>query len=205
MKSDERPADRRHSTMRVSRRELLRLAALAGAGVGLAGAFDPFPAHAAGTRGGVWRMAIPGNPTAYPITIPGKLVDILVDKTLFSTLVKYELRGGAILVVPDLAESWTANASLTEYTFKLRQDVEWQKGYGEVRASDVKFSYERIAGLTKPKINSPYSGDWSALDRVQVTGPYDGTSILKQPFAPLMHSTLPAPRCRRHSARTIPR
>ena len=34
-------------------------------------------------------------------------------------------------------------------------------GYGELTAEDVKFSYERIAGLTTPKLDSPYEGDWS--------------------------------------------
>ncbi len=58
-------------------------------------------------------------------------------------------------------------------------------------ASDVKFSYERIAGLNKPKLNSPYAGDWQALETVRVEGPYEGTIILKEPFAPLLHSTLP--------------
>ena len=65
-------------------------------------------------------------------------------------------------------------------------------GYGEVTAEDVKYSYERIAGLTKPNIHSPYSGDWSTLKEVKVTGKYTGTIILKERFSPLLHSTLPA-------------
>ena len=78
-----------------------------------------------------------------------------------------------------------------QYHFKLKQGIEWQKGYGEVRASDVKFSFERIAGLTKPNLNSPYSrGLAGARDRAG-EGPYEGTIILKEPFGPLMHSTLP--------------
>ena len=32
----------------------------------------------------------------------------------------------------------------------------FHKGYGEVTAEDVKFSFERVAGLTKPNIESPY-------------------------------------------------
>ena len=90
-----------------------------------------------------------------------------------------------------LAESFEPSADGLQYHFKLKPGIEWQKGYGEVQASDVKFSFERIAGLTKPKINSPYSGDWSALETVKVAGKYEGTIILKSPFAPLMHSTLP--------------
>jgi len=116
--------------------------------------------------------------------------DAIVFNCIYEGLVTF--RPGTWQVVNQLAESFEASADGLQFHFKLKQGIEWQKGYGEVRASDVKFSYERIAGLTKPNLNSPYSGDWSALETVQVTGPYEGTIILKQPFAPLMHSTLPA-------------
>lgn len=181
MKASDRSEDRRHTAMCVSRRKLLRLAALAGVGGGLAGAFDPFPAAAAAARGGVWRMAIPGNPTAYPITIPGKLIDILVDKTLFSTLVKYELRGGAIQVVPDLAESWSANAALTEFTFRLRKGAKWHDGR-PVTADDVKFS---IDAQLNPKVNAGMAGVVSAISQVTAADPATVRMTLKAPYASL--------------------
>ena len=56
----------------------------------------------------------------------------------------------------------------------------------------MKYSYERIAGITKPDIKAVYQGDWSTLQQVKVTGKYTGTIILKEKFAPLMHSTLPS-------------
>jgi peptide/nickel transport system substrate-binding protein len=181
MKVIDRSKHRRHTVTRVSRRELLRLAALAGVGGGLVGAFDPFPASAAAARGGVWRMAIPGNPTAYPITIPGKLVDILVDKTLFSTLVKYELRGGAIQVVPDLAESWSANAGLTEFTFRLRRNAKWHDGR-PVTADDVKFT---IDAQLNPKVNGGMAGVVSAISQVTAVDPATVRMTLKAPYASL--------------------
>ncbi len=116
--------------------------------------------------------------------------DVIVFDCIYEGLVTF--RPGTWDVVNQLAESFEASADGMSFHFTLKKGVEWQKGYGEVRASDVKFSYERIAGLTKPNLNSPYAGDWSALESVHVTGPYEGTIILKQPFAPLMHSTLPA-------------
>lgn len=116
--------------------------------------------------------------------------DVIVFDCVYEGLVTF--KPGTWNVVNQLAESFEPSSDGLKFHFKLKRGIEWQKGYGEVRASDVKFSYERIAGLTKPKLNSPYSGDWSALDSVQVTGPYEGTIVLKQPFAPLMHSTLPA-------------
>jgi peptide/nickel transport system substrate-binding protein len=115
--------------------------------------------------------------------------DFIITDCIYEGLVTY--RPGTLDVVNCLAESFETSSDGLQYHFKLKQGIEWQKGYGEVRASDVKFSFERIAGLTKPKINSPYSGDWSALETVKVEGPYEGTIVLKSAFAPLMHSTLP--------------
>ena len=78
--------------------------------------------------------------------------------------------------------------------FKLRQGVEFHGGYGELTSDDVKYSYERIAGLTKPNIHAVYQGDWNALQRVKTEGKYAGTIILKEQFAPLSRSTLPVRR-----------
>ena len=76
--------------------------------------------------------------------------------------------------------------------FKLRQGVEFHGGYGEMTSDDVKYSYERIAGITKPNLHAVYQGDWAALQRVKTEGKYAGTIILKESFAPLGRSTMPA-------------
>ena len=76
--------------------------------------------------------------------------------------------------------------------FKLRQGVEFHGGYGEMTSDDVKYSYERIAGITKPNLHAVYQGDWAALRQVKTEGKYAGTIILKESFAPLGRSTLPA-------------
>src|SRR5205814_264778 len=58
-------------------------------------------------------------------------------------------------------------------------------------ADDVKYSYERIAGLTTPDIKSPYQPDFAALQEVKVSSKYSGSIVLKSQFAPLLTSTLP--------------
>jgi peptide/nickel transport system substrate-binding protein len=99
---------------------------------------------------------------------------------------------GTFEIVNQLAETFEPSADGLSFEFKLKEGIPWQKGYGEVTAEDVKFSYERIAGLTKPKIESPYSGDWSpALKEVVVKDTYSGTIVLNEPFAAIMRSTLP--------------
>lgn len=177
-------AELHRAAVRVSRRDLIRLAALGGvAAAGVAEALGGAPAAegAAAKKGGVWRMAIPGNPTAYPITIPGKLVDILVNKTIFSTLVRYQLVNGGIQVVPDLAQSWTANASLTEYTFKLRSGVKWHDGQ-PLTADDVKFT---VDAELNPKVNAGLSGIVAAIKETQVIDPLTVRFITQYPYASL--------------------
>jgi peptide/nickel transport system substrate-binding protein len=186
MRIEQGRRDLRRAGIRMSRRDLLRLAAAGGAAAagglaGPAGAPGPARAAAAPKRGGVWRMAIYGNPTAYPITIPGKLVDILVDKTVYSTLVRYELRNHAIAVVPELAESWTANAALTEYTFRLRRGVRWHDGQ-PLTAEDVKFT---VDALLNPKVDAGVAGVVASIARTEVLDPATVKFILKAPYASL--------------------
>ena len=176
----------RDANARVSRRDVLRMAALSGMAIAAREAGGPLgrlnAVWAAGpVRGGVWRMAIASNPTAYPITIPGKLVDILVDKTIYSTLVHYELRNGAIGVVPDLAESWSANSALTEYTFRLRKGVKWHDGQ-PCTAEDVKFTLD---ALLNPKVEAGLAGVVSSVAQTQVVDPFTVKFVLKYPYASL--------------------
>jgi peptide/nickel transport system substrate-binding protein len=50
------------------------------------------------------------------------------------------------VLVPRLAESWEANADNTEFTFTLDPDARFADG-APVTSADVKFSWDRLAGL----------------------------------------------------------
>ena len=101
-------------------------------------------------------------------------------------------RTGTFNNVNCLAQSLEVAKDGLSVHFKLKQGVEFHGGYGEMTAADVKYSYERIAGLTKPNLHAVYQGDWNALQRVKTEGKYAGTIILKEKFAPLSRSTMPA-------------
>ncbi len=116
-------------------------------------------------------------------------VDAAIGDAIYEGLVSF--KPGTWDVVNTLAETFEPSSDGLRYHFTLKQGIPFQKGYGEVTADDVKFSYERIAGLTKPPLNAVYQADWGTLEAVQVSGKYEGTIVLKQPFAPLMLSTLP--------------
>jgi peptide/nickel transport system substrate-binding protein len=168
----------------VSRRDLMRLAMAGGTAVALGAPLltrQEALAQEEPVVGGVWRMALTANPTAYPITAPGAIVDILVNKTMYNNLVKYQLTEGVIEVVPDLAESWKANADLTQYTFKLRSDVTWHDGE-PLTADDVKFT---IDSVLNPEVTARFSGPISSVESVEVVDPQTVVFNLKSSFAPL--------------------
>jgi peptide/nickel transport system substrate-binding protein len=116
-------------------------------------------------------------------------IDEMTMACICEGLVSY--KPGTWDVVNSLAESLESSPDGLRHAFTLKEGIPFHGGYGEVTAEDVKFSYERIAGLTKPKLESPYVGDWASLEQVRVTGTHTGEIVLKEPFAPLMTTTLP--------------
>jgi len=86
-----------------------------------------------------------------------------------------------------LAEEFDIRNDLEIY-FKLREGVQFQRGYGELTADDVKWSFER---QIDPETASAYSSDWATLDYVEVLSKYEGIIHLTAPLASLMTNTLP--------------
>ncbi len=172
------------SGVQVSRRDLLRLAVGGGAALAvapwLAGSADAQEA-ATPTPGGIWRMAIAGTPTVYPVTAPAALVDLLVNKTIYNNLTQYQLVDGAIQAVPDLAESWESNPELTQWTFRLRAGVLWHDGQ-PLTSADVKFTFET---LLNPEVNASARGVISSIDTIEVVDDLTVRFNLKTAFAPL--------------------
>ena len=73
-------------------------------------------------------------------------------RNIHNALVKY--KPNTVEIVPDLATSWEMSPDGLQYTFKLRTDVEWHKGYGKFTANDVKASFERLIS-PRPSRRSP--------------------------------------------------
>jgi peptide/nickel transport system substrate-binding protein len=186
------------SSRQLDRQSLLaRAAALGLTGAGAAAfadvltpaAFAEEAMHSAG-GGGTLRFRLENDISNLdPAFFPTE-ADEVVTGCIHEGLLTF--KPGTFDVVNCLAETFTPSKDGLRFTFKLKEGVQFHGGYGEVTAEDVKYSYERIAGITKPNIHSPYAGDWSTLKEVKVTGNYTGTIILKERFAPLLHSTLPA-------------
>ncbi len=125
------------------------------------------------------------DPNVMPST-----TDDAVAMTVMEGLVAYE-PGGSGELVNVLAEEIEMSDDGLTVDFTLREGVQFHGGYGELTAEDVKFSFERIAGLIEGPVESSYGSDWATLEEVEVTGTYTGTIRLNEAFAPLMINTLP--------------
>jgi peptide/nickel transport system substrate-binding protein len=87
-------------------------------------------------------------------------------------------------VEPDLAESWTVSDDGLIWTFKLRQGVQFHKGFGELTADDVKFSFERQIQRTK---GTRFAKNLTMIKDITVIDPYTVRITLKtyDPVFPL--------------------
>jgi peptide/nickel transport system substrate-binding protein len=112
--------------------------------------------------------------------------DVLFTRNIHNALIKF--KPNSIEFEPDLATSWTVSRDGLEYTFKLRRDVEWQKGYGHFTAADVKASFER---LLDPATKSPFTGSMRMLKEAQVADDYTVKLILKEPYAGFLYLLTP--------------
>ena len=112
---------------------------------------------------------------------PAKIFSIenqTLANQVYSGLVRYAYeKDGAI--VPDLAEKWDLSADGKTYTFQLRKGVKWHKGYGDLTAEDVKFSYDRVLD---PTVNSRYKGEFKLVESVEAVGPHTVRIRLKNKY-----------------------
>lgn len=83
---------------------------------------------------------------------------------IYSNLVRVK-PGTFDTVVPDLAESWDISPDGLEYTFHLRGDALWQKGYGKVTAEDVKYSLLRHKD---EEVGSQFAPEAEVIETVEV-------------------------------------
>ncbi|HYY89655.1 MAG TPA: ABC transporter substrate-binding protein [Chloroflexota bacterium] len=108
--------------------------------------------------------------------------EMLVTRNIYNALLKY--KSNTTELTGDLATSWDVSQDGLTYTFKLRNDVDWQKGFGHFTANDVKASFER---LRSPETKSPFAGSVSMLKEVQVVDDYTVKLILSEPYAAFPH------------------
>jgi len=77
---------------------------------------------------------------------------------------------------PRLALSWTMSTDAKVWTFKLRQGVQFHKGYGEMTSEDVVFSLDRARDPKGGSTKSIFEG----ISNVRADGKYGVVITLKQ-------------------------
>src|SRR5690625_1114726 len=77
---------------------------------------------------GTIRVALPAEGDTLDPTHMSLTTSFSIATNIYSGLVRYA--PGTIELMPDLAESWEASDDGLTWTFHLRSDVSWHKGYG---------------------------------------------------------------------------
>jgi len=135
-------------------------------------------------QGGILRVFHRDSPASMSILEEGSISAIMPKMGVFNNLVLFDQhvpQNRVQSIVPDLATSWTSNEEGTELTFTLRQGVKWHDGK-PFTATDVKCTYDLLAGKAKEKLRLNYREAWFLnLDEVTTNGDSEVTFHLKRP------------------------
>jgi peptide/nickel transport system substrate-binding protein len=181
-----RSANSRITSTQWSRRDLLRQAALVGAGAPAlatlltrATALNTRAAaltqEATPQRGGSVRIGVPGSAETFDPNLAFVFEAIWACEHLYSGLIRITPE---MTLEPDLALSWEANDALDQWTFALREGVKWHDG-SNFTADDVVATFDR---MQDPAFASPFRTAIGMLDHTEATGPHEVVFHLNSPF-----------------------
>jgi peptide/nickel transport system substrate-binding protein len=88
---------------------------------------------------------------------------------------------------PDLAERWEISPDGLTYTFYLRGGVQFQKGYGEFTAEDVKYSFDRVLNAD---FKCPERSAMQIIESITVVDPLTIAIKLKSPSSGFLRGVL---------------
>ena len=79
---------------------------------------------------------------------------------------------------PSLAESWESSADAKTWTYKLREGVQFHKGYGEMTSDDVMFTFDR---QLDPELVTGGKVQFSNIESIDAPDAYTFVVQLKRP------------------------
>ena len=103
---------------------------------------------------------------------------IRIFRQIYNTLIDVD---DNMNFIPELAESWEQPDDLT-YIFKLKEGVKFHNGR-EMKAEDVKYSFERVLNPDTAAIGKSY---YASISTIEVVDDYTVKFVLSEPFAPFM-------------------
>ena len=147
-------------------------------GVMLVAGVAQTPPVSAQAAPGTFSLPLIDNAQMWPIT--GGLPNILVNKVLYSTLIKYDPKSWQ--PVGDLAERWSLSDDKLAWTFNLRRNVTWHDGR-PFTARDVKFTIERL--WLNPQVAFFQRANIQEITRVDIVDDYTVRIVTRVPFVTL--------------------
>ena len=147
-------------------------------------------AAVAAKPGGTLRMVFMADPPTLDPAHATDLTSSAVIRQVFDALLELDEK---LVPAPALAERWMVSADHRAYTFHLRRGAKFHNGR-EVRAADVKYSFERAARGKRPWVFEKLIG---AREFIKGAAPeiagvrvIDEATVelrLERPFAPFLH------------------
>jgi peptide/nickel transport system substrate-binding protein len=178
------------SKERLRRRRLLQVTALGGAGLAAAalvgcssednGSGSSVSEDGRLAPSQVLRMRFFDDPPGFDPATLFRTSTEHIAFNIYSGLTTYEPDGK---VIADLAANWESPDPAT-FVFKLRPGVKWQKGFGDLSAEDVLYSYRRIMD---PATASTYRNEFANVDSIAAPDNLTLTMKLKAPDVNFLH------------------
>ena len=144
----------------------------------------------AAKAGGTLRMVFVSDPPTLDPAHATDLTSSSVIRQVFDALLELDEK---LVPAPALAERWTVSADQRTYTFHLRRGAKFHNGR-EVRAADVKYSFERAARGKRPWVFEKLVGarEFIKSGAPEIAGVrvVDDATVelrLERPFAPFLH------------------
>lgn len=104
-----------------------------------------------------------------------------VQKTMIEGLVGFDEE---MNVIPVLAESYESNEEATEFTFKLREGIEFHDGT-PFNAEAVKVNFERVAN---PENGLKRQSLYGLIDTIEIISDYEVKFTLSEPFGAMLNT-----------------
>lgn len=157
-----------------------------GLGLGLAATILTSTATVAQTPPGVLVVGQIAEPKSLDPHAVTAVNDFRILMNVYDGLVRY--RNGTLEVEPALATSWTIGEDGTEYTFELRDGVEFHDG-APFNAQAVEFNFDRMLDESHPYHDTgpfPLAFFFSAVEDVEAVDEDTVKFTLKEPYAPFL-------------------
>jgi peptide/nickel transport system substrate-binding protein len=140
---------------------------------------------AAQKKGGTLRLYHNDNPPSASLLEESTIASVTPFSAVFNNLVVFDpakVHESLETVIPDLAESWSWDATNTRLTFKLRQGVTWHDGK-PFTAKDVQCTWRMLIGKSEVSEfhRNPRRVWYTKLQDVTINGDHEATFELSEP------------------------